>query len=132
MWKEKLPANCPPSSAKELEVVVYRFLDEKEPKETDFLPYVSIYPDNERYKSLCEAYSISSFDSIDNAKSAWKRASERGKKLGSYVGNFSILKTTGQNVFKHETGHYSTWLYDSKENNTFECSNVIKLNESQS
>lgn len=124
MWKEKLPVDCPPSSAKELDFEAYRILKSEVPNEKDFLPYVYLHPENNRYKTLCEAYAISSFDSINNAIKAWKRALKRGKKIGTHIAKVEISKSDGKNDFNPKSGHFSTWLYESKNYDTFECVNI--------
>lgn len=128
MWKEELPINCPPESAKEMDTSAYRILEEEAPQESDFLPYVHLYPDNNRYKTLCEAFALSSFDSIQNAKAAWKRALKRGKVIGSYIGEIQIKPSDGKNDLNQKTGHISTWLYDTRTNNLFECTDINSIN----
>jgi len=129
MWKEKLPIDCPPSSAKELDTEAYRILKSEEPNESDFLPYVYLHPENERYKTLCEAYAISSFDSEKNAIKAWKGALKRGKNIGTHIAKVEIALSDGRNDFNQNSGHYSTWLYESKNYDTFECSNIKIISE---
>jgi len=129
MWKEELPMNCPPESAKEMETSAYRILKEEVPQESDFLPYVHLYPDNSRYKTLCEAFALSSFDSIQNAKAAWKRAFKKGKVIGGYICEIQIKPSDGKNNLNQKTGHISTWLYDTRANNLFECTDINPINE---
>lgn len=129
MWKEELPINCPPESAKEIETVAYRILKEEKPQESDFLPYVHLYPKNNRYKKLCEAFALSSFDSITNAMGAWKRALKRGKKIGEYIAKIKIESCDGKSELKPKNGHISTWLYDTRTNNLFECMDINSINE---
>lgn len=124
MWKEKLPINCPPSSAKELAFEAYRILKSEEPEETDFLPYVYLHPENKRYKTLCQAYAISSFDSKENAIKAWKSALKRGKKIGTHIAKVEISSTDGKSEYNPKNGHFSTWLYESKNYDTLECANI--------
>ena len=124
MWKEELPINCPPEIAKEMETLAYRILKEEEPQESDFLTYVDLYPGNNRYKTLCEAFALSSFDSIQNAKAAWKR----GKVIGGYIGEIQIEPSDGKNDVNQKTGHISTWLYETRANNQFECTDINPIN----
>lgn len=128
MWKEKLPIDCPPSSAKELDLQAYRILKTETPSKMDFLPYIYLYPENERYKSLCEAYAISSFDTEQNAIKAWKGALNRGKNIGTHIAEVCISLSDGKNNFNSNSGHYSTWLYESKDYDTFECTNIKVIN----
>tara|TARA_Y100000589_G_scaffold329390_1_gene375857 strand:+ start:111544 stop:111936 length:393 start_codon:yes stop_codon:yes gene_type:complete len=128
MWKEELPMNCPPESAEEMKISAYRILKEEEPQESDFLPYIHLYPNNSRYKSLCEAFALSFFDSIQNAKAAWKKASKRGKVIGGYIGKIQIEPSDGKNNLNKKTGHISTWLYNTRANNLFECTDINPIN----
>ena len=129
MWKEKLPNNCPPESAKELEIEVFRILLEEESTENDFVTYSNLYPENIRYKLLCKAHAISFYDSVKNAEKAWKEASERGKNLGNYIGKYSISIQNGRNLYSSETGHYSTWFYNTWDYQNFIPSFVSEINE---
>ncbi len=129
MWKEKLPTNCPPESACEIKTVAYRFLINSEPQESDFLPYAHMYPENVRYKTLCEAFSVSSFDSIQHAIEAWKRSIERGKNIGNFIARIQIEPTDGQNKHNKYNGHISTWLYASRTSNKFDCRDIKVINE---
>lgn len=129
MWKENLPNNCPPSSAKESAMEVFRILKEVTATEEDFKPYARLYADNPRYKTLCKAYAVSFYDSLQNAKIAWKEALDRGNNIGSYIGQFSLLETDGTNEFKPKTGHYSTWLYSTWDFQNFNPSFVTAINE---
>ncbi len=129
MWKEVLPNNCPPDSAKEEKVDVFRILKESNPSEDDFIPYARLYSENPRYKALCKAYAISFYDSIENAKNAWEDALTRGNNIGNYIGQFSLLEIHGKNEFKPKTGHYSTWFYSDWEFQNFNTSFVTAINE---
>jgi len=129
MWKEELPVNCPPESAAEMETVAYRILKDKEPKESDFVPYVHLHPENDRYKTLCEAFALSSFDSVQNAIKAWKNAFKRGKNIGAFIARIKIEQKDGQNECNPITGHISTWLYANRADNQFKCEDVIAINE---
>ncbi len=129
MWKEKLPSNCPPSAATESTMEVYRILKDATPTEDDFKPYARIYMNNPRYKTLCSAYAISFYNSIQNAKTAWKDAFDRGNNLGSHIGQFTVLEIHGKNQFKQKTGHYSSWFYSSWDFKNFNPSFISAIND---
>ncbi|GLU45001.1 hypothetical protein [Allomuricauda sp. NBRC 101325] len=129
MWKEKLPINCPPKNAVELDTIAFRILENQEPEESDFLPYVHLKPDNKRYKSLCEAYALSSFDSVKNAVEAWKKALARGRNIGNYIAQIQIESNDGRNVHNKKSGHISTWLYDTRTSNQFKCDLILVIDE---
>lgn len=124
MWKEILPENCPPVNAKETTIEVFRILKNSTASEDDFKPYAIMYPNNSRYKTLCKAYAISFYDSLQNAEIARNQALNRGNNIGDYIGQFTLLATHGRNEFKPKTGHYSTWLYASWEFQNFNPSFV--------
>lgn len=129
MWKENLPINCPPSSATESKIEVFRILKESIPTEDDFKPYAKIYLDNPRYETLCKAYAVSFYDTLQNAKIAWKDALDRGKNIGSHIGQFTVLETDGRNEFKPKTGHYSAWFYSAWDVQNFNPSFVSAIND---
>jgi|GEM_PF-827908 hypothetical protein len=130
MWKETLPENCPPPAATEINQEVYRILQFEDSSEDDFIPYAKLRPNNKRYNNtLCLAYAISFFDTIDNAKAAYINSLLRGRKLGDYIGKFSLLNTDGKSTYNSTNGHISTWLYNSWELKNFKCLNVTSINE---
>lgn len=127
MWKESLPVSCPPVSAKENKIEVFRILKEEIPSENDFLPFVKLYPENERYKTLCKAYALSFYDTIENAKAAWQEALGRGNDIGKFVAQYEMLETHGRSEYKIKTGHFSTWLYNGWEFKNFNPSFVKEI-----
>jgi hypothetical protein len=129
MWKEKLPENCPPKTARELEQDVFRILQDENPTENDFIPYAKLYPNNKRYKNLCKAYAISFYDSLENTKEAYKLALKRGRRLGNYIGQFKLTVKDGLSEYDSRTGHISTWFYNSWDFKNFNCSFVTSIDE---
>lgn len=129
MWKENLPDNCPPTTAKETKANVYRILKDNTQTEEDFKPYARLYKDNPRYKRLCKAHAISFYDTIENAKSAWKEALKRGHTIGSFIGQYEIKEDDGKNEYNSRTGHYSTWFYATWNFQNFNPSIVTEINE---
>ncbi len=127
MWKEKLPKNCPPENAFEMEKTVFRLLTGKYPQEKDFYNYVKLFPNNSRYKKMCKAYSLSSFDTKENAINA-KKKSKRND-IGNYICEMQITKEVGRNVFSKKTGHFSTWIYSSWEYSNFAINNIEQIDE---
>jgi len=117
MWKNELPSGCPPKNAIEQKIEVYRVLNNSEPKETDFQNYFQLYPENIRYKSLCKAYALSFYDSIENAISAVERSTTLQK--CTHIGKYIIDNSHGVCEFKESNGHYSVWLYDTWNYNNF-------------
>jgi hypothetical protein len=129
MWKEKLPNNCPPNTATEGKLKVYRILKTKIALEEDFISYAKMYEDNPRYKELCKAYAISFYNNIENAKIALKLALARGNNIGAYIGEFLINETDGKNEITANSGHISTWFYNTWKLDTFNASLIIEINE---
>lgn len=127
MYKEVLPIECPPSTAKESNIEVFRIVKNEIPTEDDFLCYTNLYPNNLRYKSLCKAYAISFYDSVQNAKVAWKDALERGNNIGSFIAQYELIESDGRHEYKPKTGHYSTWLYNSWDFKNFNPSFVKEI-----
>ena len=126
MWKEKLPNNCPPNDTFEMNRTVYRFLKGIQPQDEDFLPYVWLYPDNPRYRNICKAYALSSFDTKENALKS-RNNSKRKKNIGNYICEVSITEEVGKNVFNNNTGHFSTWLYNSWNYSNFVVNNIEEI-----
>jgi len=129
MWKEELPLNCPPENAAEMDLEAYRIIKDEEPEESDFLPYALLYPENIRYRNLCEAYALSSFDSSVSAIKTFKNALKRGKLIGNFVARFEIIHSDGKNIYNKRTGHISTWLYSNKTYSQFRCKEIKRINE---
>ena len=96
MYKEILPFNCPPINSKESDIEVYRIIKSELPSENDFVIYANLYPNNERYKSLCKAYAISFYDSVQNAKKALEEATNRGNNIGSFIAQYQLKDTDGR------------------------------------
>lgn len=124
MWKDNLPDGCPPKKAIEQEIEVYRVLNESVPNEADFYNYFTMYPENPRYKSLCKAYALSFYDSVENAILALSRSTNL---KGTHIGKYRINKTHGTCEFKQLNGHYSIWLYNSWSYNNFNPINIIPI-----
>jgi hypothetical protein len=129
MWKETLPENCPPETARGLEQDVFRILQNEIPTANDFIPYAKLYPNNKRYKNLCKAYAISFYDNLENTKEAYKFALKRGKIIGKYIGKFKLTVKDGLSEYDSRNGHISTWFYKSWDFNNFNCSFVTSINE---
>jgi hypothetical protein len=129
MWKEELPESCPPNSAIEIEMNVYRILKNKTPVEADFIPYSVQYKDNPRYKNLCIAYAISFFSSVDKAKAVLSNSIKNGNNIGSYIGEFYLTKQDGKSVITQTTGHINTWLFKSWDLSRFTLNNIFDANE---
>jgi hypothetical protein len=127
MWKEELPKNCPPENAFEMEQTVFRLLIGEQQQEKDFYSYVRLFPENSRYKNMCKAYSLSTFNTKENAINA-KKKSKRND-IGNYVCEMQITNEVGKNVFSEKTGHFSTWIYSSWEYSNFAINNIEQIDE---
>lgn len=127
MFREILPFNCPPASARENKMEVFRIVKTEIPTEQDFISYTNLYPDNIRYKTLCKAFALSFYDTIQNAKIARNEALERGNNLGSFIAQYELNKTDGVSEYKPKTGHYGTWLYNSWDFKNFNPSFVQEI-----
>lgn len=125
MWKEELPNSCPPKKAIEQEIEVYRVLSTDTPTEDDFKNYCKLYPNNPRYREMCKAYSLSFYNSIENAMSALSRSSNL---KGTHIAKYLIDTTHGVCEFKSTSGHYSVWLYDSWGFKDFNPIKIYPLN----
>lgn len=126
MWKEELPKNCPPKEAFEMKQTVFRLLKDKQPKESDFYSFIKLNPNNHRYKNVCKAYAISSFNTKENVIKAKKKSN---RDIGNYVCEMTITIEVGKNIFSRKTGHFSTWIYSSWEYSNFAINNIEKINE---
>lgn len=126
MWKEILPNNCPPNTAKELEMEVYRILANQVPSETDFQSYFKLYPSNPRYNNDCKARAISFYNTFENASTALRLAIDRGNNIGNFIGKYQLTKSDGKNEIKIKSGHISTWFYSKWDLNDFKPIEVIK------
>ena len=125
MWEKTLPNNCPNSNAIDYEGNVFRIIQKNEPNTQDFIIYAELYPNNPRYKSLCPAYAISFFDTLDNAKKALAKNSS----LGKYIAKYQLTKTDGMSNFNKSTGHINTWFYRNSSFNIFTPIEIKEFNE---
>lgn len=129
MWKENLPENCPPNSAIEVEKELYRISHSNPMNENDFLPYVKLYPENQRYKDLCLAYALSFYDTSENAKIAYESAKTRDKILGRFIIRLKMKSEFGKCEENTSNGHHSVWFYETWSFNNFTALSVIEIND---
>lgn len=128
MWKETLPSNCPPSTAAEVEIDVFRILKEEIPKEEDFIVYSKLYPNNVRYQTLCDAYGVSFYSTLDSAIKKCKESIERGKSIGEYVGKYLLKPLHGQAKLNDHSKHVNVWFYESWKFREFEVQEIEDVN----
>ncbi|MFA7122472.1 MAG: hypothetical protein WC212_00315 [Candidatus Delongbacteria bacterium] len=124
MWKENLPDKCPPIEAIEMNNICYRVLKKNEPSEKDFIP---LFKDSPRYRQICQAYAISFFDTYDNAVANFYKTLEKGKVLGNYIAEYSVIETDGRQLFNRKNGHISVWFYSTWNLNNFIPINISSI-----
>lgn len=124
MWKETLPANCPPKSAFEFTGEIYRIFNGNSLMDDEFVPYSKL---SLRYKNVCKAYAISFYNSFDNALEAYRDALSREKKLGNYIAQIQLLNECGKVEFQENSGHYSVWFYQNWQHSNFRVINIVPI-----
>lgn len=129
MWKEDLPERCPTNKAIDYEGSVFRVTKTNTPSIDDFKVYAKLYPDNPRYKQLCEAYAISFYDTLSNAKEAVQKSIERNNKLGDYIAHYNLCKDDGKSHLNGSSGHINTWFYSKSQFDIFSPINISEVNE---
>lgn len=70
VWPDHYPERCPPSDAKDVVGIIYRFTNRANPKHTDFLSYYELKPNENWGDKACQARGLSVFTSIDDCKIA--------------------------------------------------------------
>lgn len=130
MYKEVLPDNCPPSTATEMECVVFRLFMKNEISKDEFIPYAISKKDNPRYNNLCAAYAVSFYDSYDNAIVAYKEAVKRESELAmcTFIAALKLKKEYGRGEQKKKSGHINIWLYNSWNFRNFDVISIKEIN----
>ena len=116
IWRDRLPADCPPREAVEPSQTFYRIAKTNPPSGRDF---VSIYDKNRRYaeRSIarraeitpCAVMGLSVFSDIGRAESQIRQT----PMLGGYIIALSLNETDGHDVgFANDPFHYVFWPND--------------------
>ncbi len=113
MYKEKLPNHCPPQMALENEsIVLYRIFQRNKLNDHEFIPYNRLYPDNQRFQQLCEAFAVSFFLSYDHALQKYQEILRKNKKMGSFIAKLKLAPGIGKLTINVHTGHCNLWWYE--------------------
>jgi hypothetical protein len=116
MYRESLPNNCPHVSAQEDEKYLYRIFKNNINHDSEFQCYALLFPEIEKYQTMCAAYAISFFG---DRESALKKMKERPE-LGTHLAQVLVKKEHGKlHCTSKKTGHYNLWVYKS-----FDCSRL--------
>jgi hypothetical protein len=114
MYREILPSNCPHKLAQEEERYLYRIFKKNLNHQSEFEPYVKIFPEVEKYKTQCGAYALSFFEDREVALNYLRKG------LGSHLAKVLVKKEHGKlHLTNRKTGHYNLWIYHS-----FDCSKL--------
>ena len=116
IWRDRLPADCPPREAVEPSQTFYRIAKGNPPSEGDFVP---IYDKNRRHAersiarraeiTLCAVMGLSVFSDIGRAESQIRQM----PKIGGYIMALSLDATDGHVVsFSNDPRHYTFWPND--------------------
>ena len=116
IWRDRLPADCPPREAVEPSQTFYRIAKTNPPSGRDF---VSIYDKNRRHaeRSIarraeitpCAVMGLSVFSDIGRAESQIRQT----PRLGGYIIALSLNETDGHVVgFANDPFHYVFWPND--------------------
>ncbi len=118
MYKEILPEGCPSVKAIEDEKILYRICVHETNVGENYHPYTKLYPHEEKYKAMCDAYSISLFDKKETATLYAKR----NARLGTHIAEIAVKRTHGKlRLTNKKTGHYSLWLYETFNHESIDC-----------
>jgi hypothetical protein len=128
MFKETLPANCPPLKAFEKEIILFRIFKNETLSAIEFLPYTVEFPNIERYKTMCDAYAISFFSTYDQAVACYKKAMEKGNaNIGKYIAEVIVKPEHGKIKITENSGHCNLWLYSSAEVEKIETVRIVEI-----
>ena len=116
IWRDRLPADCPPREAVEPSQTFYRIAKTNPPSEGDFVP---IYDKNRRHAersiarraeiTLCAVMGLSVFSDIGRAESQIRQM----PRIGGYIMALSLDETDGHVVgFPDDPFHYTFWPND--------------------
>ena len=116
IWRDRLPADCPPREAVEPSQTFYRIAKGNPPSEGDFVP---IYDKNRRHaeRSIarraeitpCTVMGLSVFSDIGRAESQIKQT----PMLGRYIMELNLDAADGHVVgFSNDPRHYIFWPND--------------------
>ena len=119
IWRDRLPADCPPREAVEPSQTFYRIAKGNPPSEGDFVP---IYDKNRRHAersiarraeiTLCAVMGLSVFSDIGRAESQIRQM----PKIGGYIMALSLGEPDGHVVsFPDDPFHYTFWPNDGFE-----------------
>ena len=127
---QNLPKNCPSHKAIEIEKVVYRIIAEKAIGQDDFIAYAQLYPENEVYQKMCDAYAISFFNNLNAALKAYDKARDGSFiKKSKYIAKLQMKPNLGKNRENLLTGHINTWLYTSTNHSSFSVMEILNIED---
>ena len=109
LWNEKLPAECPPDDAKEVDnFVIYRAVVNVPVKRDDFRSLRIMYPTRKFKPELdCISHALSCFDTLEKAAEVFDKPSHNEK----YIVRIVLTKNCGRIKQTFQEGHYSWWMY---------------------
>ena len=116
IWRDRLPADCPPQEAVAPSQTFYRIAKTNPPSEGDFVP---IYDKNRRHAersiarraeiTLCAVMGLSVFSDIGRAESQIRQM----PRIGGYIMALSLDETDGHVVgFPDDPFHHTFWPND--------------------
>jgi hypothetical protein len=132
MFRETLPTNktCPPLTAVEKEIVLYRIFQHDVISEDEFRPYTKLYPDNLQYKKSCVAHAISLYKTHEQALAKYKEIlAEKNKKMGNFIAELLIKPEHGKIDITEKTGHCNMWIYSATELLQIETKSIVAIEE---
>jgi hypothetical protein len=116
-WYEDFPAECPPTEAREDDVLVYRLVSSVPPTASDFLPAKAEHPErNFKPDEVCAACGVSVFRSVqDIIKKQSLYKALRSKKVA--IGQITCADGLVLETFK--PSHMTWWLRTSTPHSNF-------------
>ena len=117
-FPDYFPEGCPPASAKDSEITLYRLCKDMVPCKADFVSFYLINP--EKYRNCINAYGLSVFPSIEDCNIARSKAPRLRKKPYSAKGENN--EDRGKYVFTPSNAnpnHITWWVYEGVEPHTF-------------
>lgn len=109
MFKERLPAYCPPDKAKPNEITLYRLFVKNEACFENFDCFINLFPENKKFQNQGFAFGISFFDSLETIKELRNKPGNQSKLIASVKIKEEHGKLLKNNPKK---GQYTLWLFE--------------------
>ncbi|OQW88971.1 MAG: hypothetical protein BWK78_08020 [Thiotrichaceae bacterium IS1] len=93
-------------------IVLYRIFQGNKLDDHEFIPYNRLYPDNQRFQQLCEAFAVSFFLSYDHALRKYQEILQKNQKIGNFIAKLKLAPGIGKLTLNFHSGHCNFWYYE--------------------